>query len=517
MRKLLHLSETTLLIGVLLIAVALRLPVLSGSFWLDEAAQALESARPLSQQLQIKDDFQPPLLHLILHFSLYLGDSEWWLRTVGALIPAIITILFTYKLGQKLFDEKTALLAGLLLVTSTFHIFYSQELRPYSLPAAWAAISWFVLIVGWKEQRGYKKSELLVVTFASVAGLYSSYLYPFLLLSQLIWLWTQNRQHIKQWLWTFAVTILLFLPWLPIFAGQLSAGQVLQSSLPGWSSVVSPPQLKALSLVAAKFVYGSLDVRPTPIFVGLTGLILGTATLITIKLMCKEKRQQLSPIIFWLCLPILSAWLISFWIPILQAKRVLFSLPACYLFLAGLVFYSKQLRLLQKLSYVLVFLVLSINLFSVYAYWSHPQLQRENWRDLITQIQQQFPDHSVALFSFSAPFAPWRWYANADYPAIATGELFLNEQTAEKTIQQLLEYDHILVFDYLRDLTDPDHLLDQYILEAGYQNSGYLDYSQIGFVRIYSRPAAVISYGYDLRTCLISRIPLQVNRFRQKK
>lgn len=45
---------------ILLLALALRLPLLGGSFWLDEAAQYLESARPFSQQLAIREDFQPP-------------------------------------------------------------------------------------------------------------------------------------------------------------------------------------------------------------------------------------------------------------------------------------------------------------------------------------------------------------------------------------------------------------------------------------------------------------------------
>ena len=67
---------------ILLLALILRLPFLNGSFWMDEAAQALESARPLSQQLDIIPDFQPPLIHLILHFAMYLGREEWWLRTI---------------------------------------------------------------------------------------------------------------------------------------------------------------------------------------------------------------------------------------------------------------------------------------------------------------------------------------------------------------------------------------------------------------------------------------------------
>jgi len=38
---------------LLILATAVRLPLLGGSFWLDEAAQALESARPFNQQRTI--------------------------------------------------------------------------------------------------------------------------------------------------------------------------------------------------------------------------------------------------------------------------------------------------------------------------------------------------------------------------------------------------------------------------------------------------------------------------------
>ena len=61
-RQFLSNSDTTtffIIVGALL----LRLILINSSFWLDEAAQALESIRPLSQQLQIQNDFQPPLYH----------------------------------------------------------------------------------------------------------------------------------------------------------------------------------------------------------------------------------------------------------------------------------------------------------------------------------------------------------------------------------------------------------------------------------------------------------------------
>jgi len=93
-------------------------------FGLDEAAQALESSRPLAEQLNIIPDFQPPLLHLITHAAIQLSRAEWWLRLIGALIPGLITVFTTYKLGKKLFNRSVGILAGILLTTSSFPIFF---------------------------------------------------------------------------------------------------------------------------------------------------------------------------------------------------------------------------------------------------------------------------------------------------------------------------------------------------------------------------------------------------------
>jgi len=172
-------KKDSLLWLILIFALLLRLPLLTGCFWLDEAAQALESVRPFSQQLEIINDFQPPLLHYLVHFAAKVTITEWWLRLWGALIPGLVTIWATIKLGEKLFNKQVGLTAGLLLATSSFHVFYSQELRPYSLPAMWAMLSTLLLF----------KKDFSWWQFAGITilGLYSSYLYPFLLLPQL-WL-----------------------------------------------------------------------------------------------------------------------------------------------------------------------------------------------------------------------------------------------------------------------------------------------------------------------------------------
>jgi hypothetical protein len=72
---------------ILLLALILRLPLLNGSFWLDEAAQFLESARPLTEQLHIADDFQPPLMHLLTFLSIRIGNFFVWGKRNGRASP----------------------------------------------------------------------------------------------------------------------------------------------------------------------------------------------------------------------------------------------------------------------------------------------------------------------------------------------------------------------------------------------------------------------------------------------
>lgn len=491
---------------VLILPLVLRLPLLDGSFWLDEAAQALESARPFSEQLLIRDDFQPPLLHFLLHFAMYINDTEWWLRTIGALIPGIITVYYTYKIGCHLVNQRVGLMAAALLSTSSFHIFYSQELRQYSLPAAFAIVAWYILIVAWKSASKPSVSMLCAFVLLTVGGLYSSYLYPFALIAQALWLLFIDKKYKNYWLAALSASILLFSPWLPGFLDQLQAGTQLQKSLPGWSTVVSPTQLKSLPLVVAKFLFGVQNVDLNVLFISIVGFLAISLVLALIKI--KRKYTIFAPVVIWLVVPIIAAWLISFWVPVLQPKRVLFCLPAFYLVVSAIAYLSnaetrtnKRVATKSKASaftldpgLLAVLVLLIINITGTVSYWTNPLLQRENWRTLISSIEEKYPKYSTTLFAFPEPFAPWRWYADNSYPALATGELLLTDEAALSTIKKASEHDHVLVFDYLRDLSDPERKLDGLLIEYGYKQTELLEYPAIGFIRIYSKPTAVISY-----------------------
>jgi uncharacterized membrane protein len=493
LQKLSHLNPAIATVLVLLIAFLLRLPQLAGSFWLDEAAQVLESARPFSSQLDIVNDFQPPLLHYITHFAIKLGQplgldkAEWWLRTWAALIPGLITIFFTIRLSNQLLKTKASktwvgLLAGIFIATSSLHIFYSQELRPYSLPAMWASISWWLLL----------KKKPVGLGLVTALGLFSSYLYPFFLFGQISYvLWTNSFKLKLKKLPTQLLALLggavLFLPWLPMFFKQLNAGGVVRTTLPGWSTAVSLPQLKALPLVLGKFLFGVIDLEMTVTFICL-GLIviLLVLHLVTTGILDKTKHL-ISPLaisFFWLVIPLISAWLISFFVPVIRPKRVLLLLPGFYLGLSSLIYLSKS-----KLKYLLLVLLLGINIFGTFSYFTQSELQRENWRELIWVLENKYTPRSssnptVAVFSFPGPFPPWTWYAEPDFPTLSTGVLSVDQiSNLDPFLETASDYQTLLVFDYLQDLTDSDRVVLGKLKEQGFAQDTLFAYPGIGFVR----------------------------------
>lgn len=517
---------------IIFLGLLLRLPHLNASFWLDEAAQALESARALSQQLQITDDFQPPLLHLLTHLSIKVSEREWWLRTIGALIPGLLTIAGTYALGKKIAGKKVALASSLLLATSSFHLFFSQELRPYSLSALFTVFSWLFLLEALKfgqdvyqikPQRPINRffalfpitRDFFLFLATTIAGLYSSYLYPFVFLSQLIFL--INQRKIRLFCYSLAIPSITFLAWLPSFLGQLQAGQTLRENFPGWENIVSFSLLKAPALTFGKFLFGVVDLEFISFsrlnafpFLQLNNFTASWYFLLVILLLLfftipiifsrDFSDQKTKPIWFMLIqallLPFALASLVSLWVPLIQPKRVIFLLPFVYLVFCYLIFEKrKNWSALTPAHWGAFILVLLVNLSGCFSYYTKEKLQKEPWREAIANLHEQYQaEDTIALFSFQDPFAPWRWYEKNQpnkFPTLATGSYYLTDR---EQVRQLLlpvaNYEQVITFDYLTSLTDPHNYLKEALHDFGYTEKQNYDYNNLGFIRIYQRVGA---------------------------
>jgi hypothetical protein len=512
-------ASSWLIVSLVLLTFILRLPLLNGSFWMDEAAQILESSRPWYQQLQIRDDFQPPLLHLWIFFVRHISVTEWWLRFWGALLPALITTWAITKLlaewwpiQSTAFRQRAGWL-GVLLATNSLWIFFSQELRPYSLAVMWCCLSWWAIVRITKTTQPAKRDWIGWV-LASLGGLFSTYLFPFVLISQGLFLLWQARKNLPLLKNTLVASIWIavgFAPWVPSFLGQLAAGQQLRADLPGWDQVVSTTQLKSLPLAAGKFLFGVVDLEPNFWFLGLAALVAGTFGWCGWKIwklnqqgkltIDEPTKKALFVFIWWAGVPLILAWLVSFKIPVIQPKRILFALPAFY----GIAVVSALMlneatkttakNLQRLLPLFAISLLLAINIWSASEYYRKPEYQRENWRAMHQQISSRYPhEKTLAVFAFGGPFASWTWYNHPSYADLSLG--FLTSPTATdvpnalKTAEE--KYQFILVFEYLESLTDPRREVKAALHNLGWKEIDAFTQPGVGFVRVYAKPTSLL-------------------------
>jgi hypothetical protein len=249
-----------LLCLLLLLATALRFHKLDAqSFWNDEGNSARLSERSLALIVEgTASDVHPPLYYVILHgWRDLVGDSEFGLRSFSA-FAGILTVAATIALARlfvggprlRMTGVAALLAAALLAAINPMLVYYSQETRMYALLALLGALSTLVLL-RWLNAREKRRWSVAYIVFTT-AGLYTHYSYPTILVFQgvivLLWLLRQystlafapmqlsaarhwTRMPVR-WLSMAGISVLLYLPWVPIFLRQTVGRSGERASMP---------------------------------------------------------------------------------------------------------------------------------------------------------------------------------------------------------------------------------------------------------------------------------------------
>lgn len=477
---------------VLLLAIFLRLINLNQSFWLDEAAQILFSARPLSQQFDLLTDFHPPLYYLLVHFFTYVSYTEWWLRLSSVAI-GVITVWSVYKLTDYLAGPRAALLAALFLAVSPYHVYYSQELRMYALSALLAVLSAHALLT----------QKWILYTISIVAGIYTLYIFPFIIIAHGLWILIAQRAFLFRWLVCLTCAAICFLPWLPTFLHQFGQGVNFAEIWPQWRNLSSLSFWKAIPLTYTKFVLGRIDFDNNLFYASLivATLIfwlpsLAASFFATVHLPSQlhtyrshlnqhlhRLARPVSLILCWLITPFLLALFISIWIPLNGPWRLLFLLPTLPVLAAIGITSLKNNRLQNLLSGG----IFAISIIALCFYYCTPRFQREDWRGAITFITSEISSspHAVVINAFPEPFAPVRWYAAPNLPVIGIlSGLTATQVQVENNLEIAVQtYQDIYYFEYLQDLTDPHHYILTWIQNQGYAETAIYEFTGVGFIR----------------------------------
>lgn len=466
-------AKTTRITLILVCALVLRLININQSFWLDEASQAQLSSWSLSRIWEGRDgDFHPPLFYMISHFWLKVSTSESWLRLLPVM-SGLGTIYGVYLLAKELYPQlyikifkweiDAATLASALLAVAPFHVYYSQEFRSYSLVGLLAVFSMYFFI----KDRTFPK------VLMNILLIYTHYSAAYLLVVQLI-LHLSLHRPLRKLIGEYLVMIVGFMPWMPHFIAQLSAGGKLESFLPGWSSMLSISPFKAFPVILFKLIAGRIDFINRYVYAVYAASVLGIS-FFGFSLTTKHRDLLFT----WLFVPIIMLILLSLVLPQAQPFRVIYVVPALVL-----IFVQACHRFPKLFLTFIVYFSLVGNI----TYYTRPRLQREQWRQAINFLESRSSTNSVTLLKFSAPLAPFNWYA----PEFPVQSAFSShpakpEDVSSRLVALTNAKDTVYVVDYLGEITDPTRLTDLTLQNLGFDERKTYDFPGVGFIREYYR------------------------------
>ncbi len=226
-----------MVLAATLIGFFLRIAYLQyTTVWWDEIVTATRALLPLSELWTglmyqtpsvITSDCSPPLHHGMIHFSLLLGHSNFFLKLPNILFGSL-TIPMIYQLGKRLLDRRCGLFAAICLALSAFHFDYSRDARWYALFYFLNVSAFSFFLAALEEGR---PRQWLGYAAATAGMLYTSYVAaPFIaaqvLAVGLLYARRETREPLRRRRVLRGLTLalltagLVFSPWLP---GQLNA------------------------------------------------------------------------------------------------------------------------------------------------------------------------------------------------------------------------------------------------------------------------------------------------------
>jgi uncharacterized membrane protein len=192
------------------------------SLWLDEGTTTYKMGFSLSELFRYTVvDNVPPLYYFILGMLGSWIRSDFLLR-LPSVVFGVATIPVLFLVAQWLFNRRVAFLSSLFLSLSTFHVWFSQEARSYSLYCFLYALS-LLFLVRWSRNANSRWSLWLYVVATSLMMYSHSTALMFWGTNQIVFLLlcdAKNRKKMRAWILAQVLVGLLFLPWLSSFRNQ---------------------------------------------------------------------------------------------------------------------------------------------------------------------------------------------------------------------------------------------------------------------------------------------------------
>ncbi|HXI85657.1 MAG TPA: glycosyltransferase family 39 protein [Verrucomicrobiae bacterium] len=442
-----------LLILVLAAALGLRLFHLGQRVvWFDEANSLLVAqAAPAKIIAAARDDVHSALYYLTLHVWQFVVTGETGARMLSVL-AAVATVAVVYFLGGWLAGRGAGLLSAGLLGLSPLHVWYSQEIRMYSVQTLLICLSFLFLLKALREGRGISWVAFVLCT---ALALYVQYTSIFAVLAQGVFVavyYRKDRKTLWRWLLSQSGVVLLFAPCLPLLFWQTT--RVTGRS---W---IQPLELRQVLGFISLFSGAYLgDVRSRAFSVLVTIAVLGTVVVILCRR--RENRETGCLLTLWFALPIILLLGLSLRQNLFLPRTLVYTTPALAL-LVGCSLARTGNRIEHLTGALVAVALVSANLFALKNYYfSDNPWVKSDLREGTHEIARNLRAGDVIVHSSQFSYRPFQYY--------------LANQTIQGVVRQPEKLSHLfaVIGDGQLPQNRPDLRRIWLVLYPDFKNQGF--------------------------------------------
>lgn len=401
-------SHYFILGGVIGIGIFLRLwEIGAESLRLDEAQSIWQAAHTTEFiRFYMLKNVHLPLHNTLLHFWIILfGSSETTVRIFSAIF-GILSLPAFYLLSRQILKKKWALAATAIGAISPFWIWYSREIRMYTLLTLITILSYYFFI------KIIRKNELkyyVLYTLVNLAGIFTHYFFFLVLMAQAVFFFStwkiswnsktiiRKKEIFQKLLAVAAILLIIFSPWVYGFLKTYGSGTLAPE--------LKKPTSFNIVLSFFEFTFGYQPEKVTTALIALWPLV------VLIGFIFLAKRNPIQPIILLLIigiiLPVFFTFMVSiFYRPVYLTRYLIIITPLYYILVAWVLSESKGL--FQKV--FLTLLAIGLSATFINQYLSRDIAVKENYREAAIYISNQTTPRDIIALAPPYLIYPFQYY-----------------------------------------------------------------------------------------------------------
>ena len=446
------------LVVLILVAFALRLfHIQAQSLWRDEVDAIFFATGDWSALLSMftRPGENGPLYFLLLRpWLTLLGDGEFAAR-YSSLLFGVLAVPLTYQLGRRLLSTKASCWGAILVASSPYVIWYSQETKMYALLVCLSVLStWFLLGALQDNRPGHWIGYVITTSL----GFYTHILAVTLLPFHVVLFVVGGRRFWTRWRGALISLVCLTLPYVPLARWEIPT---LLSNFETGHPFHSLDTI--LHILFKVLSFGLRD--PTIIELSLIVFLLLMGTFLYRRQEGPKSKLETYPqIVFWLhvLVPILTVFLISLGMPIFTDRYLITIAPAFYLLLAcGL----EALRMKSRLIFAVCLIgMLAINAQGLWTQ-SHTAIKAD-FRSAAAYYTEHASPDDLLVIHMPYVHRNFEYYFRQPYhraDGLYTNRDMTPEQVAEQMTDLAEGYDTIWLLKSEAEMWDERGLVEDWL------------------------------------------------------